>query len=190
MIVLCNGAVMYGTIVHRIPMYGYERAPYSEVLLVAVVGSHLSFGPSLGPRPPHLSAALCPLSLSVPGCFSLIAPSHGVFLNPQSRLEKTPAGCHLRAVWVGTAFVPGYQLAITPFISPCPFCVTHGPRAVTTVQFQCSARYVEGRVNQQTTPQDLNSIDKRMKKRTKNEREVKPNPRWGDDKQLHGADEL
>jgi hypothetical protein len=49
---------------------------------------------------------------------------------------------------------------------------------------------VEGRVNQQTSPQDLNSIDKRMKKRTKNEREVKPNPRWGEDKQLHGADEL
>jgi hypothetical protein len=49
---------------------------------------------------------------------------------------------------------------------------------------------VERRVNQQTTPQDLNSIDKRMKKRTKNEREVKPYPRWGEDKQLHGADEL
>ena len=39
-------------------------------------------------------------------------------------------------------------------------------------------------------PQDLDSIDKRMKKRMRMKEGVKPKPRWGEDKQLHGADEL
>ena len=42
-------------------------------------------------------------------------------------------------------------------------------------------------MNEQISPQDLDSIDKRMKKRMKS---VKPKPRWGEGKRLHGADEL
>ena len=42
-------------------------------------------------------------------------------------------------------------------------------------------------MNEQISPQDLDSIDKKMKKRMKN---VKPKPRWGEGKRLHGADEL